>query len=248
MEKTLLDVLKNMQLPIKNLNLFEEQLHTDLEPFLKNIEASNSAAFLNELTLEVCLQKLKSFKFQDSNSLFKLIPIEKKETKNLEINYNYYQTEIGKVFIASTSIGICYVAFETEEKKALPYLLEIFPKSTIKQQAKELHQLVLEYIKGNESSIIPLHIKGTTFQFEVWNALLDIPKGSLTSYAEIAKRINKPKASRAVGTAIGTNPISLLIPCHRVIQTSGKAGGYMWGLATKYLLIAREGNAIKQKK
>ena len=108
--------------------------------------------------------------------------------------------------------------------------------------------MVLEYIKGNESSIIPLHIKGTTFQFEVWNALLDIPKGSLTSYGEIAKRINKPKASRAVGTAIGTNPISLLIPCHRVIQTSGKSGGYMWGLATKYLLIAREGNAIKQKK
>ena len=108
-------------------------------------------------------------------------------------------------------------------------------------ESKESHQFILDFIDGNENLEITFHIKGTDFQFDVWKALLEIPKGSLTSYGAIAKKINKPKAFRAVGTAIGNNPISLLIPCHRVIQTNGNFGGYMWGLPTKFLLIAWEG-------
>ncbi|HLW10458.1 MAG TPA: methylated-DNA--[protein]-cysteine S-methyltransferase, partial [Fermentimonas sp.] len=87
---------------------------------------------------------------------------------------------------------------------------------------------------------IKLHIKGTDFQLKVWKTLLEIPLGKLSTYEEIAQHIQKPKAARAVGTAIGSNPIAFLIPCHRVIQASGGLGGYMWGEKRKTAIIERE--------
>ncbi|HEY8734590.1 MAG TPA: methylated-DNA--[protein]-cysteine S-methyltransferase, partial [Puia sp.] len=88
---------------------------------------------------------------------------------------------------------------------------------------------------------IKLHLKGTPFQIKVWNALLKIPAGSLKSYLEIANEIGDPHASRAVGTAIGSNPIAYLIPCHRVITSSGQLGGYHWGIDRKTVMIGYEG-------
>lgn len=241
MEKTIVDILKKIELPIKNLNLFEEQLHKEIELFLKKLDIQSPFQFLQQLTLETSLQKLKSFEFDEKINNYNLLPISKKELKDLNIYYEYYQTKLGLLLIASTDLGICYVAFETSEKPALPYLTEIFSNSNIKKESKGIHQSILEFIEGNENIEIKFHIKGTPFQFDVWNALLKIPKGKLTSYGEIANQINKPKAFRAVGTAIGTNPISLLIPCHRVIQSNGNFGGYMWGLPVKFLLIGWEG-------
>jgi AraC family transcriptional regulator of adaptative response/methylated-DNA-[protein]-cysteine methyltransferase len=87
---------------------------------------------------------------------------------------------------------------------------------------------------------IKLHLKGTPFQIKVWNALLQIPVGSLKSYLEIANEIGDPKASRAVGTAIGNNPIAYIIPCHRVITSSGNLGGYHWGIDRKSAIIGWE--------
>ncbi len=87
---------------------------------------------------------------------------------------------------------------------------------------------------------VPLHIRGTGFQIHVWQALLRIPSGAGVSYGAIANAMGKPKASRAVGTAVGDNPISVLIPCHRVIQRSGALGGYAWGLSRKAVLLGRE--------
>ncbi|HLW30052.1 MAG TPA: methylated-DNA--[protein]-cysteine S-methyltransferase, partial [Brumimicrobium sp.] len=84
---------------------------------------------------------------------------------------------------------------------------------------------------------IKLHIKGTDFQLKVWKTLLEIPLGKLSTYGEIAQHIQKPKAARAVGTAIGSNPIAFLIPCHRVVQSSGGIGGYMWGADRKVKII-----------
>ena len=87
---------------------------------------------------------------------------------------------------------------------------------------------------------VKLHLKGTPFQIKVWNALLHIPSGSLKSYLDIAGEIGDAKASRAVGTAIGSNPIAYLIPCHRVITSSGNLGGYHWGIDRKSAIIGYE--------
>jgi AraC family transcriptional regulator of adaptative response/methylated-DNA-[protein]-cysteine methyltransferase len=87
---------------------------------------------------------------------------------------------------------------------------------------------------------IKLHLNGTPFQLKVWQSLLNIPQGKLTTYGAIAKSIGSPKSSRAVGTAIGVNPIAYLIPCHRVIRSSGEMGGYMWGVTRKSAMIGWE--------
>ena len=91
---------------------------------------------------------------------------------------------------------------------------------------------------------INLHLQGTEFQVKVWNALLDIPFGTSTNYISIATEIENPKASRAVGTAIGKNPIAFIIPCHRVVQTNGQLGGYRWGIDRKAELIKWENKSF----
>jgi AraC family transcriptional regulator of adaptative response/methylated-DNA-[protein]-cysteine methyltransferase len=100
---------------------------------------------------------------------------------------------------------------------------------------------MMDLLKENTASkTIALHVKGTEFQLKVWAALLEIPFGELSNYGEIAQQIGHSKASRAVGTAIGSNPIALLIPCHRVVQANGKLGGFKWGLERKAAIIAWE--------
>ena len=92
---------------------------------------------------------------------------------------------------------------------------------------------------------IPLHLKGTEFQCKVWEALLEIPYGTITTYSNIAEKVGRPKAQRAVGTAIGKNPILFLIPCHRVVAANGKLGGFYWGIDKKVMLLNRECNGKK---
>lgn len=245
MNQSVLDILGEMNLPFRNSkrDLFDKSYSNALKPHLKKLDIQNSDEFINELSVENALKKLNGFKFEKNKTNFKFIAFSKQEisNSNLEISYQIYETKIGQILIASTDIGICYVAFETKEKPSFAYLKEIYPNVKFIIEMKNSHQFVLDFIDGNENAEITFHIKGTEFQFDVWKALLEIPKGSLTSYGTIAKKINKPKAFRAVGTAIGNNPISLLIPCHRVIQTNGNFGGYMWGLPTKFLLIGWEG-------
>lgn len=239
----ILDILKQLNLPIRdsNKNLFNDDFYEELKPHLKELKISKTEDFLNQLTIETSLQKIKSHHFKKSKYNFKFHPITNQEANNLVISYHYYQTKFGQILIGSTNIGICYLAFETNEKPALPYLKEIYPNGNFKIANEKFHQTVLDFIEGKVEQEITFHLKGTSFQLDVWKTLLEIPMGSLTSYGEIAKKINKPKAFRAVGTAIGKNPISVLIPCHRVIQTNGNFGGYMWGLPTKFLLIGWEG-------
>jgi AraC family transcriptional regulator of adaptative response/methylated-DNA-[protein]-cysteine methyltransferase len=87
---------------------------------------------------------------------------------------------------------------------------------------------------------LALHVKGTNFQLKVWRALLEIPAGSVTTYGTLAAVVGNPSASRAVGTAVGSNPVSYLIPCHRVIRASGELGGYAWGVERKKAMLWRE--------
>ncbi len=163
--------------------------------------------------------------------------------QHLHINYSFAESPFGNMIVASTPKGICYMAFEEDENIALEKLVAKFPNATFSRKLDMLQQNAL-FIFQNDWSKLPeikLHLKGTDFQLKVWETLLKIPMGALTTYGSIAQQINAPNASRAVGTAIGSNPIAFLIPCHRVIQSSGTFGGYMWGNTRKTAIIGWEG-------
>jgi len=162
--------------------------------------------------------------------------------KQLTINFSYAESPFGNLIIASTPKGICYMAFEENETKALNDLKEKFPNATYLQKLDTLQQNAL-FIFQNDWTQLPnikLHLKGTDFQLKVWESLLKIPLGKLSTYGSIAEQIGNTNASRAVGTAIGTNPVAYLIPCHRVIQSTGQIGGYMWGPTRKTAIIGWE--------
>lgn len=165
---------------------------------------------------------------------------------NLHINYSFAESPFGDLIIASTQKGVCYMAFEEPEEKALEGLVQKFPKANLQRKLDLNQQKALFLFQHDWSKLseIKLHLKGTPFQLKVWESLLNIPLGRLSTYGAIAKRIGNPKASRAVGTAIGNNPVAFLIPCHRVIQSSGLIGGYRWGTTRKVAIIGWEGARV----
>lgn len=169
--------------------------------------------------------------------------------ENLSINYSFNESPFGKLLIASTPKGICYMVFVDNETYALNNLKQQFPKATLEFKSEFTHQSAVSIFKDDwsETFEIELHLKGTDFQLKVWRALLKIPFGKLSTYGNIAKQIGRPNASRAVGTAIGNNPISFLIPCHRVIQSNGNIGGYMWGNTRKKAIIGWESTKSEYK-
>lgn len=134
------------------------------------------------------------------------------------------------------------MSFVENEGQAFINLQTCFPNATYHQAIDQLQQNALLIFQKDWSQIdqIKLHLNGTDFQLKVWETLLKIPLGSLTTYSAVAKCISKPKASRAVGTAIGNNPVGFIIPCHRVIQKSGNIGNYMWGSTRKSAIIGWE--------
>ncbi len=166
----------------------------------------------------------------------------KNKGENLSINYSFSGSEFGDILVASTHKGICYMGFSDDKEIAFSELQIRFPKASFIQQTDEIQQNALQIYTQDWSKIdkIKLHLKGTDFQLKVWEALLKIPIGNLATYGNIANAIQKPNASRAVGTAIGNNPIAFLIPCHRVIQSTGVFGGYMWGTTRKTAIIGWE--------
>lgn len=170
---------------------------------------------------------------------------------NLTITYSFHQTLFGLALIASTEKGICKLCFAEEETAIVQELKAEFPNAHYHNNVKDLHLQALNFLQPNTDHIdlptLKLHIKGSEFQLKVWEALLQIPSGNLTSYKHIAQQVDSPNAHRAVGTAIGKNPIALLIPCHRVLQTSGQLGGYRWGLERKATLIGWEALAKHNK-
>lgn len=161
---------------------------------------------------------------------------------NLTINYSFAESKFGEVLVASTHKGICYMGFSDNKEIAFSALQKRFSKASFIQQTDVIQQNALQIYAQDWSKIneIKLHLKGTDFQLKVWEALLKIPTGNLATYGNIAKSIKKPNASRAVGTAIGNNPIAFLIPCHRVIQSTGVFGGYKWGTTRKTAIIGWE--------
>ena len=164
----------------------------------------------------------------------------------LSINYSFAETFFGNIIIASTLKGICYIAFSNDDTVALQTLMQMFPKANFKQKPDIVQQNALFFFTHDWSKIdqVRLHLRGTDFQLKIWETLLKIPLGKLTTYGNLARQIEKPNACRAVGTAIGDNPVAFLIPCHRVIQSSGALGGYMWGTQRKTAMIGWEAAKI----
>jgi AraC family transcriptional regulator of adaptative response/methylated-DNA-[protein]-cysteine methyltransferase len=161
----------------------------------------------------------------------------------LHINYSFAQTPFGNLLVASTTKGICYMAFaDGDEAVAFTDLQNHFPQATYHRVLDMLQQNALFIFTQDWSRLneIKLHLKGTAFQLKVWETLLKIPVGGLTTYAGIAASINNPKACRAVGSAVGDNPVAFLIPCHRVIKSTGETGQYHWGSPRKNALIGWE--------
>ncbi len=168
--------------------------------------------------------------------------------ENLSINYSFAESPFGEIFVASTGKGICSMEFTDNHEISFHSLRKKYPnahftQTTDKQQQNALFIFTQDWSKLKE---IKLHLKGSDFQLKVWEALLKIPYGGLTTYGDIATQINNPKACRAVGTAIGENPVAFLIPCHRVIRSSGELGNYHWGEIRKTAIIGWE--AAKREK
>lgn len=163
--------------------------------------------------------------------------------QNLSIQYSYSQSPFGNLIVASTHKGICYMAFNEDENQAINNLNAKLPNANFQNKVNPIQQNALTIFQNDWSQLpkIKLHLKGTDFQLKVWETLLKIPMGQLTTYGSIAQQIEKPNASRAIGTAIGSNPVAFLIPCHRVIQSTGTFGGYMWGNTRKTAIIGWEG-------
>ena len=161
----------------------------------------------------------------------------------LHINYSFAETPFGRVMVASTDKGICHLAFvDKGEEEALGSLKQLFPNAAYTQcpdrkQEDALSVFNRDWSKPDE---IKLHLKGTSFQLKVWETLLKIPAGGLTTYADLATKSGHEGACRAVGTAIGRNPVAFLIPCHRVIKATGDIGNYHWGEVRKEAIIGWE--------
>ena len=160
----------------------------------------------------------------------------------LAINYSFAESPFGEIIVASTPKGICHLAFITDREAALAELKVQFPHARYQQTVDLIQQNALYIFSQDWHSLseVKLHLKGTAFQLKVWEALLRIPMGRLSTYGSISGTIGNPGAFRAVGSAIGQNPVAFLIPCHRVIRSTGDTGDYHWGSTRKKAMIGWE--------
>lgn len=168
----------------------------------------------------------------------------------LTIRYGIHLSPFGKCLIATTERGICNLSFvSTSEGKVIDNLVQQWKQAEMVEDYQATAPLVTRIFSDMQvdspgfdklNPTLKLHLRGTNFQIKVWEALLKIPTGALTTYEHIAAQIGSPRAVRAVGTAVGHNPIAYLIPCHRVIRKSGEFGNYLYGSARKKAILARE--------
>lgn len=170
--------------------------------------------------------------------------------RGLEIRYGAHPSPFGGCVVAVTSRGVCGLEFLAGRRIAeLRGELESrWPEATFRKDPEETATVLPRLFPdpGRESEgPLTLHVRGTNFQVQVWQALLRIPSGCLTSYGEIARAIGRPGSSRAVGGAVGSNPISWIIPCHRVIRSTGGFGNYRWGTARKKAMLAFEASGAR---
>jgi AraC family transcriptional regulator, regulatory protein of adaptative response / methylated-DNA-[protein]-cysteine methyltransferase len=151
------------------------------------------------------------------------------------LSVHHAASPFGPIFMAATAQGLCHLWLDAAGT-ARAELQALYPQAQITEQASPHHAAALSHFTDAPQSL-SLHLKGTPFQLSVWRALLDIPLGRASSYKTIATQIGKPKANRAVGSAVGKNPVFFVIPCHRVLAHDGKLGGYFYGLEKKQQIL-----------
>ncbi|MFK7849252.1 MAG: bifunctional transcriptional activator/DNA repair enzyme AdaA [Rhodothermales bacterium] len=164
---------------------------------------------------------------------------------NITIRYGFQDTPFGECFMAMTSRGICSMSFNPTEHRAqvIAELQAAWPHAILKQSQHEIVPLINNMVNSEKelpAKPLQLHVKGTNFQIQVWQALLKIPAGQIVSYEDLAISMKRPSATRAVSSAVAKNPVGYLIPCHRVIRKSGLFGKYHWGTARKKAMIGWE--------
>ena len=168
----------------------------------------------------------------------------KSRGEGVTIRYGIHLTPFGKCLIGLTERGICHLGFvQGSEGEAIDNLVNDWKEANMIEDYRATASLVRPIFDLHFNTRIKpltLHLRGTNFQLKVWEALLQIPAGAVTTYEGIASRIGKPSATRAVGTAVGHNPIAVLIPCHRVVRKAGEFGKYRYGEVRKKALLARE--------
>jgi AraC family transcriptional regulator of adaptative response/methylated-DNA-[protein]-cysteine methyltransferase len=168
-----------------------------------------------------------------------------REGAGLVVQYGFHPSPFGECLMAVTPRGVCHLAFidPVSRTAALAQLKRNWAKATFVPDQRGTRDAVARAFPAQgvrEHQPLSLHVKGTNFQLKVWEALLRVPDGNITTYGDIATAIGDAGASRAVGNAVGRNPISYLIPCHRVIRAAGELGGYAWGPARKRAMLALE--------
>lgn len=168
----------------------------------------------------------------------------KQQGDGVELNYSVETSPFGDLLVVSSDKGICSVRFVDSRENIQDIIKQYFPKAQLRNHSPIWHQQIAQWFRQDFSEHLqqklPLNLAGTPFQLQVWEALLTIPEGQLRTYQDIAEQIGKPKAVRAVATAIGQNPIAYLIPCHRVIRATGMVGEYHWQKGRKLALLAWE--------
>ena len=164
--------------------------------------------------------------------------------RGAEIAYTIVDSPFGRMLVAVTERGICALSVHQPDETQESELRRDFRDAAIRRDddaARPAAEAVLRYLRGDASGCeVPLDVRATPFQLRVWQELCAIPLGATRSYGEIAARIGRPSAARAVGHAVGANPVSILIPCHRARGSDGSLTGYRWGLAVKEKLLAFE--------
>ena len=166
----------------------------------------------------------------------------KKRGDGLRIAYGYHPSPFGECLLATTERGICAMYFVTSGREAvLNEVRRRWPAAEFEEDPKATSPYLGRiFPRSNHRDKLPLDLRGTNFQIKVWQALLEIPPGAVVPYEELAARVGNPKASRAVGSAVGQNPIAFIIPCHRVIRKVGAIGGYHGGVDRKRVMLAWE--------
>lgn len=160
------------------------------------------------------------------------------------IRYSIADSPLGRMLVAATSQGICSIAFADTDDALLQELRERFAAADLQQEADALSEYVQAVLAGLEEPAIaltlPLHVRSTAFQERVWKALQAIPRGETRTYTQVAQSIGQPAAARAVARACATNPVAVVVPCHRVLGSGGVLTGYRWGLERKQKLLDLE--------
>jgi AraC family transcriptional regulator of adaptative response/methylated-DNA-[protein]-cysteine methyltransferase len=167
--------------------------------------------------------------------------------EGLSINYSIIDSPVGRLLVAATDRGVCGVCIGDTDETVQRALAEDYPAAVLHRndgRMKGWTEAFVKYLGGQQTSLnLPVHVRATAFQSQVWKTIKSIPYGQTATYSQIAREIGMPDASRAVARACATNPVALVIPCHRVVGKDGELRGYRWGTKRKQVLLDIEQGA-----